>query len=82
MSKRGAISVDLMIWIGIGIIALVIMLMIFGGKAKIFDKSLDQKCGEMGGTNQATNEKCPEATPISRLAKDTDPGKKCCVPIG
>tara|TARA_Y100000310_G_C19982870_1_gene490613 strand:- start:188 stop:436 length:249 start_codon:yes stop_codon:yes gene_type:complete len=82
MQKRGAVSVDLMIMIGIGIIALVVMLVIFGGKAKIFDKTLDQTCGEMGGDNQAIDKKCDDSQPISRRASDTGPKQKCCVPIG
>jgi len=74
MRKKADVSIQILIFIALGLVVLVVLLAIFTGKAKIFSRNIGGDCDEQGGicsdTDGIANNKCDdEDYPIKILAK-------------
>ena len=71
-SKKGDISLQIVILAVIGLVVLAVLLYIFLGRAGILDKTTGGgTCTERGGVCVALTESCPDATPLKNI------GVKC-----
>ena len=89
MNKKALVSRTIVL-MTLGIIVLIILIILFSGKASIFSKGVGGICTDQEGTCYYPTAECPEEKPIKMMAKgcpsnETDTEKKsgfCCTSLG
>ena len=89
MNKKALVSRTIVL-MTLGIIVLIILILLFSGKANIFSKGVGGSCADQEGICYYPDKTCPEDKPIKMMAKgcpsnQTDEEKKsgfCCTSLG
>jgi len=87
MSKRGTAVTSTMVYIALALVVIVIGIFLFGGRAKVFDKTVSQTCTEMNGIVSDAKGKCNDIDYIvPRISKDIPlndkDNRRCCTKLG
>ena len=89
MNKKALVSRTIVL-MTLGIIVLIILIILFSGKANIFSKGVGGSCADQEGTCYYPSAKCHDDKPMKIMAKgcplnETDTEKKsgfCCISLG